>query len=239
MVLLSLESSARYCSAALHRGGECVSQKKITTERSASAELALAAKQVMTDAGIRPEELEAVAIAAGPGSYTGLRISSSLAKGLVTALGIRLIAVNTLLVLDRVAQREWPEESDFRYYCPMLDARRMEVYCQWLDERHQPVSPVQAEVVTTESFASKIIQGPVLFFGDGAPKCGQVIGHPNAAFRPLEPDAAALGDLAWKAWEQNDFQDADAFEPAYLKDFMAGPKKKTGHTEEKGHGIHR
>lgn len=222
-LLLSLESSARYCSVALHREGVCLAEWRSTSVRSAASELAPAIRRIGEQAGIRFTDLDAVAVAGGPGSYTGLRISTSLAKGLVAALSIPMISIGSL---DAVVQafRRKPEAAPAQAYGAVLDARRMEVYVRWFNGAGVPLTEVSAHVLTTESFSTHLTEGICWLVGDAAEKCRSVISHPNARFLEVEPDAPSVGDLAWQAFLEKRFVDVHAFEPAYLKEFMPGRK---------------
>ena len=222
-LVLSLEASARFCSAAIHRSGVPIGESRVTRERSAAARLAPAIQDVFGQAGIRPEELQAVAVAEGPGSYTGLRIASSTAKGICMALGIPLIAVNTLQALASAGSRSLTEPH-FDFYCPLLDARRMEVYCQWFDRERNPVSEITATILSPDCFHEQLSSGSVLFLGDAVEKAKEVIRHPAADFLAAEPDAVTVGECAWPMFLDRKFSELEAFEPRYLKEFIVGRK---------------
>ncbi|MFM8346998.1 MAG: tRNA (adenosine(37)-N6)-threonylcarbamoyltransferase complex dimerization subunit type 1 TsaB [Bacteroidota bacterium] len=224
-LILSLESSVSGCSVAVHRSGELLGMEADPTERSAARSLALLTEQLLKRINIRPDELEAVAVAAGPGSYTGLRIAAGTAKGLCFALGLPLIAVNSLEVLAaRVKHMEGAS-----YLAPMFDARRMEVYTMVLDQERQAVMPVKALVLDKESFADFLEKGTVLFFGNGAQKVRGLLTHSGVrVLDGLEPDAAAMGALAWNRFRSGSFESVADFEPRYLKEFMVGGKPVQG-----------
>lgn len=222
-LILSLESSARYCSAALHSDGVCIAEKKSAEERRAAAELAPACQLVMDQAGVQPSDLHAVAVASGPGSYTGLRIASSLAKGIVVGLSIPLISVGTLHAIVRVGM-QLDRSEKFDSFCSLLDARRMEIYCQWFGPDQNELGPISSHVLTAESFLDRLESGRVLFIGDAVEKCASVIQHPNAYFQQGEPDARSVGELAWLKFQSADFEQVDDFEPMYLKEFLPGRK---------------
>lgn len=222
-LILSLEASARFCSAAIHRSGVLLADYIVSEERSAAAQLAPAIQSVLEKAHVRPDQLQAVAVAEGPGSYTGLRIASSTAKGICMALHIPLLAVNTLQTLAHTSKRSVGSD-DFLLYCPLLDARRMEVYAQWLDQDLNPLSGVSAVILSAGCFDEQLNRGAVLFVGDAVAKAQEVLQHPNAAFLLAEPDAAAVGELAWPMFENQQFQELSSFEPRYLKEFIAGRK---------------
>lgn len=224
-LLLSLETSTQSCSAALHDDGVLVSSKVIETPRSAASQLAVMIDEVFQFANRKPRELKGVVVAAGPGSYTGLRIGVATAKGLCYALNIPIVSVNTLelmayqfLKADVVKKNI---QNDNVILCPMLDARRMEVYCALLDRKLKYIEEVQAKIIEEESFKDMIESTPIFFFGDGADKCKDVIKHPNAHFSSgLIPLASSLGEIGYKKWKAGVYEDLVSFEPFYLKDFL-------------------
>lgn len=177
-------------------------------------------------AGFTLTDMDAFAIAMGPGSYTGLRIAVSTAKGLCFALDKPLIAVNTLEAMTRQLNDFYP---DHVLFCPMLDARRMEVYCALFDKALNFVLPTQAKIITSDSFSEVLATHPVVFFGDGAEKCKTLFGaNPNAVFpdTPVFPSAKTVGWQALRRFEHGQFEDLSSFEPYYLKDFMTTTPKK-------------
>lgn len=224
-LLLSLETSTQSCSAALHEDGVLVASKVIVTPRSAASQLAVMIDEVFHDANRKPQELKGVIVAAGPGSYTGLRIGVATAKGLCYALNIPIVSVTTLELmayqfLETDAVRKYIQ-NDNVILCPMLDARRMEVYCALLDHKLNYIEPVQAKVIDEESFNDIIESTPIFFFGDGADKCKGMIKHPNAHFSSgLIPLASSLGEIGYKKWKEGAYEDLVLFEPFYLKDFL-------------------
>lgn len=222
-LILAVESSARFCSVALHRAGQLVSEIKVQQTRSAAAALAPSIKELFQQCGLTIESIDAVSVAAGPGSYTGLRIASSTAKGICLALGKPLIALNTLEIMDRMVRDRVVAEK----FCPMLDARRAEVYAMILDQSHRPLSTVRNIILDSLGFQQELEEGKVLFFGDGSDKWRNLCVHPNAIFQTdIEPMASAMGELGWRAYEEKRFELVHQFEPHYLKEFVAGPKRK-------------
>ena len=222
-LLLSLETSTQSCSAALHKDGLLLASKTIETPRSAASQLAVIIKEVFHLANSCAQELSGVIVAAGPGSYTGLRIGVATAKGLCYALNIPIISVNTLeLMAFQFLNKYKGEHWDKNYVlCPMLDARRMEVYCALLDGHLNYLEPVQAKVIDVESFNYVLESNSVFFFGDGADKCRSIINHTNAHFyADVIPLASSLGEIGFKKWEDGEFEDLISFEPFYLKDFL-------------------
>lgn len=224
-LLLSLETSSQSCSAALHDDGVLVASKVIETPRSAASQLAVMIDDIFQVSNRKPQELKGVIVAAGPGSYTGLRIGVATAKGLCYALNIPLVSVNTLELmayqfLEMDAVKKYIKDDNV-ILCPMLDARRMEVYCALLDHRLNNIEPVQAKIMDDESFKDILESTTVFFFGDGADKCKDMIKHPNAHFSSgLIPLASSLGVIGYTKWEEGVYEDMVSFEPFYLKDFL-------------------
>jgi tRNA threonylcarbamoyladenosine biosynthesis protein TsaB len=224
-LLLSLETSTQCCSAALHDDGVLVSSKVIETPRSAASQLAVIIDEVFHTANRKPQELKGVIVAAGPGSYTGLRIGVATAKGLCYALNIPIVSVNTLeLMAYQFLESDVVTnyiKNDNVILCPMLDARRMEVYCALMDHNLNYIEEVRAKVIEETSFKDIIDSTPVFFFGDGADKCKDMIKHPNAHFSSgLIPLASSLGVIGYKKWKEAAYEDLVSFEPFYLKDFL-------------------
>ena len=223
-LLLSLETSTQGCSVALHNDGVLVVDKVIETPRSAASQLAVMIDEVFQSSNRKPQELKGVIVAAGPGSYTGLRIGVATAKGLCFALNIPIVSINTLeLMAYQFLSTKSFESLNIKeaLLCPMIDARRMEVYCAMLDQKLSYVEPVQAKVIDEESFRNVIIANTVVFFGEGADKCKEVIKHSNAHFvSGVIPLASSLGEIGFKKWSKCDYEDLVSFEPFYLKDFL-------------------
>ena len=171
--------------------------------------------------------LEAVAVSCGPGSYTGLRIGVSMAKGICYGRGVKLIAVPTLeLMAVPVLLGEHPEQDD-ALIVPMLDARRMEVYAEVLDRSLKVVRPIQADIVDADTYKEYLDEHHVYFFGNGAAKCMETINHPHAHLvEGIEPLAKNMAPLAEKRFVEGKFEDVAYFVPFYLKDFVAKMPKK-------------
>lgn len=221
-LILSIETATTVCSVALHERGELLADREEHTPQSAASLLTPMIVGLFADTGLKTNQLQAVALSAGPGSYTGLRIGVATAKGMCYALDIPLITLDSLHVLAEGVDPK-PEGT---LLCPMIDARRMEVYTTLLSptiEVHEPTRPL---VVDEASFADVLNHGPVLFIGNGADKCRDVIRHPHANFQSgLYPHARAMGKLAFRKFEAGSFADVRSFEPAYLKEFVAKTKK--------------
>ncbi len=217
-IVLSLETSSKNCSVAIHKNSVTLASSEIHVGQSHASKLAPMINQVMKLAEVKYSELSAVAVSSGPGSYTGLRIGVSTAKGLCFSLGVPLIAINTL---ELMAFQIGKINTGEALLCPMIDARRMEVYCMLKDHNLNIVSPIQARVIDETSFAENLKTDEILFFGDGAMKCKPFIVSDNACFiEDVYPNAIQLGFLAEKKFEYNQIEDLLSFEPFYLKEFM-------------------
>ena len=184
--------------------------------------------EVIKEAGLNPQDLDAVCVSKGPGSYTGLRIGVSAAKGLCYGLGIPLLSVGSLESMTHLALLNFEEElADAALLCPMIDARRMEVYTQLFDASLNVIEPVSAEIIDEHSFSAELEKGKVVFFGDGVFKCKEVINHPNVVFLDkFNPSACGMIALAEAKFASEQFEDVAYFEPYYLKNFVAGKPKK-------------
>lgn len=224
-LILSIESATSVCSVALHRNYQLVGSQTLMLEKSHSTHLAVIINQLLDNCQVTMSELEAVAISKGPGSYTGLRIGLSTAKGLCYALGIPLIGVNTLKAMAYQLV-DVPMRVDF--YCPMIDARRMEVYCMVLDKDFKVINDSWAQVVDEDSFDKWTKRGNMVFFGNGSQKCRQVLTGSNILFmNNLLPVAGSVGLLAGERFKQKKFEDLAYFEPFYLKEYRTTiPKTK-------------
>ncbi len=217
-LILSLDTSSSGCSVAVHEYGNLLAASQAHVPHSQGARLALMIEHVLENAALKKGDLSAVAVTSGPGSYTGLRIGTSIAKGLCFSLSIPLLAVDALTVMTASALRR--SNADARF-CPMLDARRMEVYCAVQDRQLNFVRPIDAVIVDKDSFKDLLEEGPVFFFGDGSAKCRQTIAHDNALFLDgIVPSAEELGFLASVKFESGKFEDLVNFEPLYLKEFL-------------------
>lgn len=223
-LILSIETATTVCSVALYNGGTLLGSQSLFIDKSHSGLLAPSIETLMRYCGYQFDDLQAVAVSEGPGSYTGLRIGLSGAKGLCYALNIPLIAVNTLYGMA-YGLKKFNTEGYF--LCPMIDARRMEVYCMVTDSQLNIIKDTEA-VVVDENFLNETLQTRnVLFFGNGAGKCKSVITVENAKFlNGICPDAVNIGAVAWEKYNKGEFEDVAYFEPAYLKEFKAGKPKK-------------
>ena len=221
--ILHIETSTNVCSVAVSENGQCIFEETEQGEKGAGAEkLGTMVDEAMSFTDNHAIPFDAVAVSCGPGSYTGLRIGVSMAKGICYGRDLKLIAVPTLeLLCVPVLLREKVKEED-ALLCPMLDARRMEVYAALYERSLKTVRPVGADVVTPETYRQWLDERPVYFFGNGAGKCMEVINHPNAFYiEGINPVAKWMMPLAEKRFLQGQFEDVAYFEPFYLKDFVA------------------
>jgi len=221
-VILSLETSTTVCSAALHEEGKLIGFEITHTPNSAASQLAVMVDKLLKQ---QPGKLQAVAVSSGPGSYTGLRIGVATAKGICYALSLPLISVNSLTLMASQLQHS---AVDIRnsLLCPMIDARRMEVYTMLFDEKLDILQPVSASIIDESSYADVLNYKKIYFFGNGSGKCKAVINHPNARFIDnIFPSAESMGELAYTSYNQSKFENTSDFEPLYLKDFIAKKPK--------------
>lgn len=226
MLLLHIETSTTVCSVAASEDGVCLIQKINTEGLNHARLLSVFIQEVLDFLKTQGKRPDAVALSQGPGSYTGLRIGTATAKGLCFGWEIPLIAIDTLQVMA-VAARQRITEAD-ALLCPMIDARRMEVYSACYDMRLQRISEVLPVVVTQDSYADILENHSVWFFGNGAEKCRTVLTHPNARFLGnIYPEAANMIILAEQRYAAGQFENVAYFDPFYLKEFQATtPKRK-------------
>jgi tRNA threonylcarbamoyladenosine biosynthesis protein TsaB len=227
-VILHIETATQVCSVVLSVDGEVVQIKESRDKNSHSATITLFIEEVMKNAGIPFASLDAVAVSMGPGSYTGLRIGVSTAKGLCYGLDKPLIAIGTLEAMAAGMLNEM--ESLPVLYCPMIDARRMEVYNALFDKELNRIRETQAEIITEDSFREILENNTVVFAGDGAEKCKPFLGlHPNARFiDDFFPSARFMMKLAEQKFQERKFENVAYFEPFYLKDFIPGISRVKG-----------
>jgi len=227
-MILLIDTATALCSVALSHRGEVLLYREAEGRNQHASMAAVLVEEVLHAQGLRARDLDAVCVSAGPGSYTGLRVGVSTAKGLCFGAGIPLIGIGTLdsLVAQAAAEELIPEGC--RRIVPMIDARRMEVYSAVYTPDGEALTPVSPVVVTEESFAAELAGGsPVLFIGDGAEKCREPLGgHPNATFVSCSPKARSLAVPATKAYNEKRFEDLAYFEPFYLKEFVATISQK-------------
>lgn len=229
-LILCIETGTDICSVGLSRDGELVSLRESDEGRDHAKRVAVFVDELLRENGVAADELSAVAVGMGPGSYTGLRIGVSFAKGLCYGLQIPLIAVGSLDSMVQVAREDYEagiidvDAWQDAVLCPMVDARRMEVYTQMFNSAGEPLNEVKAEIVDENSFAQWREGGPFVIFGNGAEKCREVL--PDATYINVTPSARGLASLAHKYFEEGKTVDIAYFEPFYLKDFVVIPSKK-------------
>ncbi len=219
--LLNIETATKNCSVSLAKDGKTVALKELNDGGYSHAEkLHEFIKVVLAEANIELTDLNAIAVSKGPGSYTGLRIGVSAAKGLCFALNIPLISINTLQSLSQSVS------ITNGYIIPLLDARRMEVYSAVFKDNNS-VRNVEAEIIDATSFNDYLDKNTVYFLGDGAEKCKNLITHKNAIFIDGKfPSANEMSLLSFEKYKKNDIEDVAYFEPFYLKDFVGTTAKK-------------
>lgn len=224
-LILQIETSTISCSVALSENGQTLSVKEAVERNIHASSITLFIDDVMKVANKKLTDLDAVAVSMGPGSYTGLRIGVSTAKGLCYGLDVPLIAIDTLKAMASNIQVN--SGSGDLLFCPMIDARRMEVYSALYDAGLVPVNPVTAMIIDEHSFSSILEKHKVVFFGDGAEKCIASLGnHPNATFiTDFTNSAIDLNAQAYAKYIAHQFEDLAYFEPYYLKDFVATTPK--------------
>ncbi len=250
-IILLIETSTNLCSAAMAEDGKIVCYRESAENRAHASLTAVFVDEMLKERGCTLKDCTAVCISEGPGSYTGLRVGVSTAKGLCFGADIPLLSVGTLEVLvnqalqtingiaapgGEVSRKVGADESEAltgkgcagrpEHIVPMIDARRMEVYTAVFDGKGARLTPTEAKVIDSDSFSGLLEQGPVLFIGDGAGKCEGTITHPNARFIQTCPRASAMLEPALEELKEKRFRDVAYFEPFYLKDFIVTPSKK-------------
>ena len=239
--IILIETSTALCSAAIAEDGVITAYREGSAPKAHASLTSVFIDEMLRERGLKIADCDAVCVSMGPGSYTGLRVGVSTAKGLCFGSGKPLIAVGTLDTLVAQASSVIPSEvegSPYRFIIPMIDARRMEVYsavfevddviarseATWQSPRQ--ITETAPAIIDENSFAEYLEQGPCLFIGDGAGKCADVIKHPNAHFCQCWPKASAMLSPATEALNSERFEDVAYFEPFYLKEFVATVSKK-------------
>ena len=254
--IILIETSTALCSVALAEGGSVTAYRESSAPKAHASLTAVFIQEMLSERGLTLSDCDAVCVSMGPGSYTGLRVGVSTAKGLCFGSGKPLLAVGTLDTLvaqasvssearDVISSDVYDvisseaegrdEKSPFRFIIPMVDARRMEVYTAVFEESVSPsevdgsyrqITETAPAIIDESSFSEYLEQGPCLFIGDGAGKCANVIKHPNATFCQCWPKASSMLEPALAAYRSGDFKDVAYFEPFYLKEFVATVSKK-------------
>ncbi len=230
-VILIIETSTQVCSVALMNDGKLVDLIESKEGQNHAQLTAVFAQELLSRNRIKASELSAVAVSKGPGSYTGLRIGVSTAKGICFANHIPLIAVGTLEAMSKHIARNQQQygisSGKPTVFCPMIDARRMEVFSMLLDETGAILKPITAVVIDEAFLQDELNERQVVFFGNGSEKCQPIIKSPNAVFiKGIEASAQYMCELGWKAYTEKQFEDVAYFEPFYLKDFVATVSRK-------------
>lgn len=221
-IILNIETTTKNCSVSIAEKGEILAIKELNNGNYSHAEvLHPFILDVLKEANLTSDKIDAVAVSKGPGSYTGLRIGVSAAKGLCFALDKPLISIDTLTSLSfSITIKEG-------IIVPMLDARRLEVYASVFNEKHQKIREIKAEIIDENSFCEYLERNKVYFLGDGSQKCKEIITHKNAIFIDAKfPSAQEMAKLSYEKYKISDIENVAYFEPFYLKDFIVIPEKK-------------
>jgi len=230
--ILNIETSTRVCSVVLSIDGEVVSVQESHTKNSHAEQISLFSQKVVVDAGLKFSDLDAVSVSKGPGSYTGLRIGVSTAKGYCYGLDIPLISIGTLTAMAAGMKIKFNSNGDLdnTLFCPMIDARRMEVYTALFSNDTREVEGVTAKIIDSESFNDKLSKYKLIFAGDGAPKCKEVLSYQENAifYDDFFPSATYQSKIAEQKYLNKEFEDTAYFEPYYLKEFVAGISRVKG-----------
>jgi tRNA threonylcarbamoyladenosine biosynthesis protein TsaB len=230
--ILLLDTATELCSAALSENGTVFSFKEKSDGFRHSELLTIFIGELLHETGWSVNQLDAVCVSRGPGSYTGLRIGVSVAKGLCYGLEIPLIAVSSLhSMADHIAKnlQSWHSSVNAGVLlCPMLDARRMEIYTALFDRFGKKVTSIKAEIIHEHSFSGELNSGEIFFFGNGSLKCKSIVKHPDAHFiDDITASARFMSSIAHNSFYNKEFENIAYFEPFYLKDFVATvPKNK-------------
>lgn len=227
-VILSIETATKACSVSISKDYELISVVEEVGDGYSHAEnLSVFIEKALAESKMSYRDLNAIAISKGPGSYTGLRIGTSTAKGLCYALDIPLVSVDTLQAMAYGVSSINNVGSD-TLLCPMIDARRMEVYSAFFDAKNVSIRKTKADIIDENSYIEYLDKSEVIFFGDGAAKCKDTLStHQNAKFiGDLHPSAQYLNSIATSKFKAQQFENTAYFEPYYLKDFVAGKPKK-------------
>ena len=224
-MILCIETATSICSVALCNDDTILSFRETSVGFSHAEKLTVFISEVLNEASIKLNNLDAVAVSSGPGSYTGLRIGVSVAKGLCFAADIPLIGISTLEAMTVGALTHINPTKEDSLFCPMIDARRMEVYCALFNSKLKGIQPIEAKIVTPEFYSDISEFREIFFFGDGAEKCSSIL-HPPFLFLPdVFPSAMHMVGLANIKLKAKEFKNLALFEPFYLKEYNAGKNK--------------
>jgi tRNA threonylcarbamoyladenosine biosynthesis protein TsaB len=225
-IILGIETGGDNCSVVLAKGNEIIALKE-DGGREHSKYLSVFIDDIINDSGLSYRDIDAVAVSKGPGSYTGLRIGIATAKGICYGTGKPLIAINSLLSLTSMCRNTFTPVSSQLLYCPLIDARRLEVYTALFDMSLCQLSDTEAMIINENSFAEILSEQKVCFFGSGANKCKEIITSPNAVFVEIDNSASGLVYPAIEAFNNKQFEDTAYFEPFYLKDFVVSRRQSS------------
>lgn len=229
-VILNIETSTRICSVALAINGNVISIRESSVKNAHAESITLFSEAVIKQAGLSFDKIDAIAVSKGPGSYTGLRIGVSTAKGFCYSLDKSLISIGTLDALAYGMILEMKENASNYFYCPMIDARRMEVYTTLYDAELKPIQEIRAEIIDNKSFSEILKNRRIVFGGDGADKCESILEKNNNAYflREFQTSSYYLSKIADDKFNADQFEEVAYFEPFYLKDFVAGVPRIKG-----------
>lgn len=225
-LILNIETSTEVCSVALARDGAVIQSRENLTGQNHARLVTVLINELFSESGITMDQIDAVAVSGGPGSYTGLRIGVSVAKGICYASNLAMIAITSLeamahSVIQNHKNYQLPETENI-LFCPMIDARRMEVYTAFYDKNGVQIRNIQADIIDHQSYLSYLENNTVLFFGNGSSKCRDAVTHPNAIFiNGIITSANNMIPLAERDFRLQKFVDVAYYEPFYLKDFVA------------------
>jgi tRNA threonylcarbamoyladenosine biosynthesis protein TsaB len=226
-LILNIETATEICSVSLAENGKLIALKEDIEGQQHAKLLTVLIEEMFREKNISIKELNAVAVSKGPGSYTGLRIGVSAAKGITYAADIPLLAVNTLQAMALGVSKSQNFEPE-TWFCPMIDARRMEVYTAFFDLQNNLKRDIAAEIIDENSFNKILKERKIVFHGNGAAKCSNTIQSPNAIFvETMGCSASHMVELSYYAFQNKQFTDIAYFEPFYLKDFIATVPKNT------------
>ncbi|MDZ4667575.1 MAG: tRNA (adenosine(37)-N6)-threonylcarbamoyltransferase complex dimerization subunit type 1 TsaB [bacterium] len=224
-LIIGIETATEICSVAIGLNGKCIAKINHPQPNAHASHLHAMVKEILQENKYTLAQLDAIAVSIGPGSYTGLRVGVSAAKGFAYALKIPVIAINTLHSLAAHFLHQFPNNESL--LVPFIDARRMEVYSAVFDSNLQFLEETKAKIINENALSEWLNQNKIAVFGNGAEKCMNVIKHPNATYYPeIHCDSEGLLGLAQIAFDQNKFADLAYFEPYYLKDFVGTTPKK-------------
>jgi tRNA threonylcarbamoyladenosine biosynthesis protein TsaB len=226
-LILNIETATQVCSVSLSDGKEILAIRESHEKNIHATKVTIFSEEVLQEAGKTMSDIKAVAVSKGPGSYTGLRIGVSAAKGFCYALEIPLISVPTLQSMALGALKVLNDKSIL--YCPMIDARRMEVYTALFDENNNEVRKTEALIIDENSYEEELRTKKIFFFGDGAEKCKEILTPKGMVFiDKIHPSAKSMAQLSSEKFDKGQFEDLAYFEPYYLKDFIAGKPRVKG-----------